>query len=427
MFPYFSTMKIFNITPPPASTTGKIVVDGYIGCFELEGRPIAGVELIDVISQVKAQPQATFFNVIVRTKGGLVNVGTDIAEYLKTMGVPFCTIIQDYCMSIGTRISLSAPKGLRYALPVSQMMIHNPWTETAGDAAKHISVAEEMQTEEDALANEYAEATGITKEGVLSMMRTETSMDENKMLSLGFVDQIIQATPETSIQSKNIIAVLKSNDMKNTATNKPATPQTPAAKPDAQGTLVELLNLVKNLLIKAPATPDKKKIVVAVYKNVITTDATGEPIQITNADGTDIAGSPAKGQSVMIDETPADGIFILPDYNVTITCAAGIITDVQDMSTPGAPPAAPDATAQARIKELETELVAEKAKNIDIDTKIKQLEVGLKAVASKANPGSSDAIINTGKDKEDDDSDNRIIAAQKRKEVYKKQGTIIKA
>ena len=50
---------------------GKININGAIGKFEGE----KSVELIDVISQVRKQPDATSFDVYINSDGGHVDVG----------------------------------------------------------------------------------------------------------------------------------------------------------------------------------------------------------------------------------------------------------------------------------------------------------------------------------------------------------------
>lgn len=68
--------------------TGNIYISGQIGNFD----GVKGVELLDVIAQVRNQPEATDFNVHINSEGGLVDVGFDIYHYLKSLGKPVTTI-----------------------------------------------------------------------------------------------------------------------------------------------------------------------------------------------------------------------------------------------------------------------------------------------------------------------------------------------
>ena len=99
---------------------GKIYISGLIGTFGDE----KGVELIDVISQVKKQPQATSFEVYINSEGGVVDVGFDIYNFLKSLGLPITTIGNGMVASIATVIFMAGTK--RVVTPNTDFMIHLP-------------------------------------------------------------------------------------------------------------------------------------------------------------------------------------------------------------------------------------------------------------------------------------------------------------
>ena len=100
--------------------TGNIYISGQIGSFD--GTP--GIELIDVVSQVKKQPKATAFNVHINSEGGLVDVGFDIYHYLKSLGKPITTIGSGIVASIATVIFMAGSK--RLIRENTPFMIHLP-------------------------------------------------------------------------------------------------------------------------------------------------------------------------------------------------------------------------------------------------------------------------------------------------------------
>ena len=91
--------------------TGNIYISGQIGTFD--GTP--GTELIDIVSQVKSQPKATAFNVHINSEGGLVDVGFDIYNYLKSLGKPITTIGSGIVASIATVIFMAGTKWLMFS------------------------------------------------------------------------------------------------------------------------------------------------------------------------------------------------------------------------------------------------------------------------------------------------------------------------
>ena len=55
-----------------------------------------------LFKQVKRQPEATRFDVYINSEGGLVDVGFDIYNYLRSLGLPITTIGSGMVASIAT-------------------------------------------------------------------------------------------------------------------------------------------------------------------------------------------------------------------------------------------------------------------------------------------------------------------------------------
>lgn len=161
---------------------GKIIIDGSIGKFEGE----KSVELIDVITQVRKQPNATSFEVIINSDGGFVDVGFDIYNFLKSLGVPITTIGQGTVASIATVIFMAGSK--RIVRPNTKFMIHLPMI--GMDYANSLEVEDALkmikQTENEAVSF-YAKELGLNKEAIYPLLRNETWLTEEQLISLGFV------------------------------------------------------------------------------------------------------------------------------------------------------------------------------------------------------------------------------------------------
>src|SRR5690625_5103242 len=85
---------------------GNIYINGLIGTRLNEKGEVEekGVELLDVILQVKNQPKAESFTVYINSPGGYVDVGFEIHDYLKSLGKPIKTVGQGMVASIATVI-----------------------------------------------------------------------------------------------------------------------------------------------------------------------------------------------------------------------------------------------------------------------------------------------------------------------------------
>ena len=161
---------------------GKIYISGLIGSFEEE----KGVELIDVISQVKKQPNATSFEVYINSEGGVVDTGFDIYNFLKSLGLPVTTIGNGMVASIATVIFMAGSK--RIVKPNTQFMIHLPMGgidyATADEMELH---SKEVRNVENKIIQFYAKELTLNKEAISPMLRNETWLSMDQLTDLGFV------------------------------------------------------------------------------------------------------------------------------------------------------------------------------------------------------------------------------------------------
>ena len=75
--------------------------------------------------------------------------------------------------------------------PVSMMMIHNPATAAFGDHAEMQNAIDMLAEVKESIINAYAIKTGLTRAKLSHLMDSETWMDANKAVELGFADDII--------------------------------------------------------------------------------------------------------------------------------------------------------------------------------------------------------------------------------------------
>lgn len=171
---------------------GIIKIIGGIGSYTSpDGKFVKGVDLTDVISQVRSQGEVDGYTVIVKSMGGLVSVGYDIYNYIRGLKKPITTIIDKQSASIATVVSLAGDKGQRLIIQGSEFFIHNPWITETGTADQLAETSSNIRETEKELVAFYADNTGITKEGIAPLMRDETGLTPEKAVELGFCDKVI--------------------------------------------------------------------------------------------------------------------------------------------------------------------------------------------------------------------------------------------
>lgn len=163
---------------------GKIYISGLIGTIDEE----IGVELVDVISQVKKQPNATSFEVHINSEGGIVETGFDIYNYLKSLGLPITTIGNGLVASIATVIFMAGSK--RQVTPGTQFMIHYPMAGILDATADEMEMySKELKAVQNQIVDFYAKCTNIQKDGIMPLLRNETFFTEKQLFDLGFITQ----------------------------------------------------------------------------------------------------------------------------------------------------------------------------------------------------------------------------------------------
>lgn len=137
--------------------------------------------------------------------------------------------------------------------PVSMMMIHNPMTIAFGNSAemqKAISMLDEVK---ESIINAYEIKTGLSRAKLSHLMDSETWMDANKAVELGFADDVIKrADIAEDLEIPQVSMLFSKAAVTNSLMDKLAAhckiphkqvEETQKIKAD---TLVDRLNLIKN-------------------------------------------------------------------------------------------------------------------------------------------------------------------------------------
>ena len=111
------------------------------------------------------------------------------------------TMLMDYPHDVTVKIegiaasaaSVIAMAGTKVLMsPVSMMMIHNPATVAMGDHSDMEKAITMLDSVKESIINAYEIKTGISRKVLSAMMDSETWMDANKAVELGFADGILE-------------------------------------------------------------------------------------------------------------------------------------------------------------------------------------------------------------------------------------------
>ena len=149
-----------------------------------------GVNLKDVSKQIQSYPDSDTLVAHIHSPGGDVFEGFAIHDALRNSGKKITTVIEGLCASIATVIALAGDE--RKITENSQFMIHNPWGMAMGDSSDLSKYADDLQREENRMAEFYASKIGGNVDDIKAMMKEETWMTADEAKEKGFVNDIIK-------------------------------------------------------------------------------------------------------------------------------------------------------------------------------------------------------------------------------------------
>lgn len=169
--------------------TGKLFISDYIGVFTNEDNQLYnGVQLVDVVSQVRALGEVDAYEVIINSGGGVVDTGNDIFHYLKSLNKPIKTVAKGTCASIATVIFMAGTE--RVIMPNCQFMVHNPSGGVQGTADDIELYSKEIKRIQNELIDFYSKELNTTKEAIAPILRDETFLTPDQAVQIGFATSI---------------------------------------------------------------------------------------------------------------------------------------------------------------------------------------------------------------------------------------------
>ena len=107
--------------------------------------------------------------------------------------------------------------------PVSMLMIHNPMTiafGNKGEMEKAISMLDEVK---ESIINAYEIKTGLSRAKLSHLMDSETWMDANKAVELGFADDILKRSEANDMEIPQVSMMYQEAQVVNSLMDKLAT------------------------------------------------------------------------------------------------------------------------------------------------------------------------------------------------------------
>lgn len=130
-------------------------------------------------------------NLYINSPGGSVTAGLAIYDTMKYIKCDVSTICMGIAASMGAFLLAAGTKGKRFALPNSEIMIHQPSGGAKGQATEIKIVAENILRTRENLNRILSENTGKSIEEVSADTERDNFMTAKEAVDYGIVDRVL--------------------------------------------------------------------------------------------------------------------------------------------------------------------------------------------------------------------------------------------
>jgi ATP-dependent Clp protease, protease subunit len=133
----------------------------------------------------------------INSPGGVVTAGLSIYDTMQFIKCPVSTIVMGQAASMGSLLAVSGEKGMRYALPNSSIMVHQPSGGYQGQVTDIMIHARHVENIKKRMNDLYVKHTGRTIKEVETALERDNFMTAEEALAFGHIDKIMEKRPET--------------------------------------------------------------------------------------------------------------------------------------------------------------------------------------------------------------------------------------
>ena len=130
-------------------------------------------------------------NMYINSPGGAVTAGMSIYDTMQYIRPKVSTLICGMAASMGSVIAVGGEKGMRFSLPNSEVMVHQPSGGSQGKASDMLITARHIERTRERFYDLYVDHTGQSKEDVIKALDRDTWMTAQEAKDWGHIDEIV--------------------------------------------------------------------------------------------------------------------------------------------------------------------------------------------------------------------------------------------
>ena len=154
--------------------------------------------IVAQLLHLEAENPSKEISMYINSPGGVVTSGLSIYDTMQYIRPKVSTLVIGQAASMGSILSVGGEKGMRYSLPNSRIMVHQPSGGFQGQATDIMIHAAETQKIKDKLIEIYVKHTGRTAKQIEKDIERDNFMSPEEALEWGHIDEIVdrRSVPE---------------------------------------------------------------------------------------------------------------------------------------------------------------------------------------------------------------------------------------
>ncbi len=138
----------------------------------------------------------------INSPGGVVTSGLSIYDTMQFIRCPVSTLCVGQAASMGSLLLAGGEKGMRFCLPNSRVMVHQPSGGAQGQATDILIQAEEIKGLKRRLNEIYVKHTGNKLETIENALERDNFMSAEQAKEFGLVDQVVSKRADGDADDK---------------------------------------------------------------------------------------------------------------------------------------------------------------------------------------------------------------------------------
>ncbi|MDP5327981.1 MAG: ATP-dependent Clp endopeptidase proteolytic subunit ClpP [Paracoccaceae bacterium] len=154
--------------------------------------------IVAQLLHLEAENPSKEISMYINSPGGVVTAGLSIYDTMQYIRPKVSTLVIGQAASMGSLLLAAGEKGMRFSLPNSRVMVHQPSGGFQGQATDIMIHAQETQKLKDRLNKIYVKHTGQPLDKVEAALERDNFMSAEEARDWGLIDEIVEnrARPE---------------------------------------------------------------------------------------------------------------------------------------------------------------------------------------------------------------------------------------